>query len=201
MEDLITFDADGFKLEGLYFHQSDTKAAVITHPHSLYGGDMYNSVVYTIHKTYLQSGYTTLRFNFRGVGKSEGRFDDGIGEQDDLQAAFNFLKYRGFNDIHLAGYSFGSWVGAFLAARNNVFSSVILVSPPVSFMGFGNISEIPTLKLVIAGDRDEFADLDLLREKTAVMNPDASLEVLPNTDHFYTESLEVLSKRLQQSIL
>ena len=200
MEDLIIFESDGFQLEALYTHQSDTRAVVITHPHSLYGGDMYNSVVYMLHKTYSESGYTTFRFNFRGVGKSGGRYDDGIGEQNDLLAAFNFLKTKGFTNIDLAGYSFGSWVGAALASKTDIFKNVILVSPPVSFMDFNEISEIPSLRLTVVGDRDEFASLDLLRDKISAMNKDAALEVLPGTDHFYTGSLEALSAILKQII-
>ncbi len=193
MEDLITFKSDTIQIEGLYEPGADSRAVVITHPHSLYGGDMYNSVVYMIHKSYSKAGYATLRFNFRGVGKSEGSFNDGIGEQKDLEAAHCFLKSKGFSTIDLAGYSFGSWVGASLACRTDLFKQVVLISPPVSFMDFSDISKIPSLLLTIVGDRDEFADLGTLENKHAQLNPTARLEVLPNTDHFYSGSLEKLS--------
>ncbi len=91
MEDLITFESDGITIEGLFEQHSDSKAVIITHPHSLYGGDMYNSVVYMIHKTYRDKGFSTLRFNFRSVGNSGGSFDDGIGELKYLKSAHEIL--------------------------------------------------------------------------------------------------------------
>lgn len=200
MEDTITVESGSLQLEGLYTHNSDGRSVVITHPHSLYGGDMYNSVVYMIHQTYLNAGYSTLRFNFRGVGKSEGEYNEGIGEQDDLEAAVDFLKLKGFSKIDLAGYSFGSWVGASLASRKELFRQVILVSPPVSFMDFSTISGISSLTLAVVGDRDEFADLGTLQTKMPEMNSSARLEVLSNTDHFYTGNLEKLSTKLASAL-
>jgi len=200
MEDRIIFESDGIQLEGLCDHQSDTRAVVITHPHPLYGGDMHNRVVYTIYKTYLKSGCSTFRFNFRGVGNSGGRYDNGIGEQNDLEAAYRFLCLKGFTDIDLAGYSFGSWVAASVASRRELFSRVILVSPPVSFIDFSSVSQIPSFKLAVVGDRAEFAALDTLRSIMPIMNPEAKLEVLPGTDHFYTGSLEALSSAILRII-
>jgi len=200
MEDLITFEADGITIEGLFVQNSDSKAVIITHPHSLYGGDMHNSVVYLIHKAYSEKGFSTLRFNFRGVGNSSGTFDDGIGEQNDLKAACDFLSAKGFQAIDLAGYSFGSWVGASLACQNDLFNRVVLVSPPVSFMDFSSISQIPSLTLTVVGDQDDFADLGQLKERMALLNAEAHLKILPNTDHFYSGNLEELKTILQAGI-
>ena len=196
MEDLITFESDNNQIEGLFEKGSDSRSVIITHPHSLYGGDMYNSVVYMIHKAYRKAGFSTLRFNFRSVGNSGGQFDDGIGEQNDLNNAYHFLAAKGFSDIDLAGYSFGSWVGASLASRFDIFRQVVLVSPPVSFMDFSDISNIASLALMVVGDRDEFADLSLLKQKHSQLNPNAKLEILSDTDHFYSGSLEKLSSVL-----
>ena len=109
-EEKVLFHSGDTQLEGLLEGASANSGAVITHPHPLYGGDMHNHVVGIIRQVYHQKGFTTLRFNFRGTGSSQGRYDNGKGEQADLIAAVNFLRKRGIDRIDLAGYSFGSWI-------------------------------------------------------------------------------------------
>jgi len=201
MEKQVSFVSDNIRIEGLYEHDAGSKAVIITHPHSLYGGDMQNSVVSVIQQAYSTKGYATLRFNFRGVGQSEGNFDNGFGEQNDLQAACDYLLAKDFETIDLAGYSFGSWVGASLACRSEIFKNVILVSPPVSFMDFTDISYISSLRLTIIGDNDDFGALDMLKKRLAIMNSTAALEIISNTDHFYTGNLDKLAVVLQDGIL
>jgi alpha/beta superfamily hydrolase len=103
MEETITFLSEEHRIEGRLKSGNGDKAVVITHPHPLYGGDMDNPVVGAIAKAFQQSGYTTLRFNFRGVGGSQGSFADGIGEMDDVRAALTYLKESGINQLDLAG--------------------------------------------------------------------------------------------------
>ncbi|MFH2131742.1 MAG: alpha/beta fold hydrolase [bacterium] len=200
MEEPILFTSDALRIEGLCEQKSTSRAVIITHPHPLYGGDMYNAVVSTIQKTYADAGYTTLRFNFRGVGQSDGHFDNGIGEQTDLKAAREFLSAKGITSIDLAGYSFGSWVAASVACQMDLFEHVILVSPPVSFMDFSGISHVRHLRLTIVGDRDDFADLATLKERLSVLNATSPLEILSNTDHFYSGSLDNLSIAIKAGI-
>ncbi len=200
MEEQVSFRSDNMHIDGLFEHNADSKAVVITHPHSLYGGDMHNSVVSIIQQAYSKKGYSTLRFNFRGVGGSEGNFDDGIGEQNDLQAAVDFLLTKDFETIDLAGYSFGSWVGASLACRSDIFKNVILVSPPVSFMDFSGISHLPSLRLTIIGDNDDFGALDTLKKRVSILNSAAALEIISNTDHFYTGCLDQLLAVIENGI-
>lgn len=200
MEEKVKFSVDNLKIEGLYEQNSDSKAVIITHPHSLYGGDMNNVVVSVIQQAYSKKGYTTLRFNFRGVGQSEGVFDNGIGEQLDIQEACRYLFSKDLLAIDLAGYSFGSWVGASLACKSDLFKNVILVSPPVSFMDFSGISYIPALRLTVIGDSDDFGQLYTLRERLSVLNSESRLEIISDTDHFYTARLDQLTAVLETSI-
>ena len=200
MEQQISFASADIIIEGLYEHKTDSKAVIITHPHSLYGGDMHNTVVSIIQQAYSKMGYSTLRFNFRGVGRSGGEFDDGIGEQNDLQAAHNYLLSKDLQSIDLAGYSFGSGVGASLACRSDLFKNVILVSPPVSFMDFNGISPIPALRLTIIGDNDDFGELGTLKARLSVMNSEAPLEIISNSDHFYTGCLDQLSTVIEAGV-
>ena len=106
-EERVFFESGGLTIEGLYAPGEGSKGVVVTHPHSQMGGSMANNVVDALVAAFHDHGYATLRFNFRGVGRSEGRFDDGVGEQDDVTGAIAFLKEKGLSDITLAGYSFG----------------------------------------------------------------------------------------------
>ncbi len=196
----IEFQSNGdILLEGL-LHQSPTgKGVVITHPHPLFGGDMYNIVVETIQHAYQEKGYSTLRFNFRGVGKSTGRYDEGNGEQADLAAAFNYLKENGSTSIDLAGYSFGAWVIA-KAAGILPADSIIMVSPPAAMMKFNPTAKIPNLKLAVTGSNDEFAPAEMVKGLVRAWNPKAAFEVIQGADHFYFGNTEKLAEILYNSI-
>ncbi|MEJ2024042.1 MAG: alpha/beta hydrolase, partial [Deltaproteobacteria bacterium] len=108
----IDFRSGDLVLEGLLTRADGSRGVVVTHPHPLYGGNMQNNVVRAITRAYREAGYTTLRFNFRGVGASQGGFDNGRGEQKDVEAALQYRLSLGCDWLDLAGYSFGSWVNA-----------------------------------------------------------------------------------------
>ena len=108
MEEKITFSAETIEFEGLLQKNSAAKGVVITHPHPLYGGNIRNNVVMAISQTYQKLGYSTLCFNFRGVGRSRGSYGDGISEQEDVRAAIAYLADLDIKQIDLAGYSFGA---------------------------------------------------------------------------------------------
>ena len=204
MEESIRFRSQEFMLEGLLDRAAGDKAVAITHPHPLYGGSMHNNVVESIRQAYHDHGYTTLRFNFRGTGSSQGKYDDGQGEQIDVKAAFDYLSDMGLADVHLAGYSFGAWINA-LATRETVpVRHQVMVSPPVGFIEFTGINSIRGLDLVITGSRDEIAPAEMIREMVPVWNPAAAFEVIEGADHFYggyDTALEiVLAENLKQLI-
>ena len=190
---------NGIALEGLMDSGSTGRGVVAVHPHPLYGGDMTNNVVETFVGAYRKQGHATLRFNFRGVGASSGDHDDGIGEQADLLAAFQFLKGQGIESIDLAGYSFGAWVIA-KAAGNIKADGIIMVAPPAAMMDFDAALPIPNLKLVVAGSRDEFAPVDRIKELTAAWNPAAAFEVIDGADHFFFGYAQRLAEILHQCI-
>jgi hypothetical protein len=184
-------------LEGLISAGTTGRGVVITHPHPLYGGDMTNIVVEAIQNAYQKMGHTTLRFNFRGMGKSSGRYDDGNGEQTDVVAAFNFLKEKNLHAVDLAGYSFGSWVIAQMIDKAAA-DSVLMVSPPAAMMKFESASAIPNLKLVVTGSRDEYAPPDAVEKLANTWNPSAAFTVIPGADHFFFGYTAKLSTILLQ---
>jgi len=128
----IEFNSGDLTLEGLFSKGNSARGVVVTHPHPLYGGDMYNPVVQTVADAYVQAGYSCLQFNFRGVGRSTGQYDNGQGERADVLAALQCLTEQGVDAVSLAGYSFGSWVNAHITAAMAPLAHQIMVSPPGS---------------------------------------------------------------------
>ncbi len=200
MEIPIAFSSDDLSIEGLYNENNSSSCAIVTHPHPLYGGDMYNPVVETICRSYALAGYSTLRFNFRGVGRSTGAHDEGKGERRDVLGAIAHLLELGVQNIHLAGYSFGSHVLATIDELPEGVVSQLFVSPPVGFMDFSDISGLGVLKLVIAGEYDDIAPHAIIGSMLPDWNNDAKLRVVPRTDHFYSGTLDVLEKTLVEEL-
>ncbi len=196
MEEHITFKSQPGLIEGRLGREDPDKGVVITHPHPLYGGDMDNPVVNAIAKAFQQKGYTTLRFNFRGVGGSQGNYADGIGEMDDVFAAVSYLTESGTSHLHLAGYSFGAWVNAGLIARNPDIETMVMVSPPVAFIDFKSIDAIDCLKLIVTGSRDDIAPPDRINHLRPKWNPQARFEIIDGADHFYWGHLAALQEVL-----
>jgi alpha/beta superfamily hydrolase len=192
MEEKIRFLSNGHEIEGRLEKSSLQKGVVITHPHPLYGGDMHNNVVAAIARVYRQHGYTTLRFNFRGVGNSQGGYGDGVGEQEDVRAAISHLADLGIGQIDLAGYSFGAWVNALAATNNLNIKNMVMVSPPVAFVDFGSISDLGSLRLIITGSRDDIAPAEIIKQAYAGWNAEAQFEVINGADHFYMGYLDKL---------
>ncbi len=200
METKVDFPSRCGDLEGLYHAGVSDKGVVITHPHPQYGGDMSNPVVEAIAAAYRQRGFTTLRFNFRGVGKSTGNFDQGIGEQDDVRGAVSFLCDRGLKAIHLSGYSFGAWVNAMALQGGLAVQGMTMVAPPVAFIDFEEGIRLPMLSAVVAGSRDEIAPPGLIRPLMGQWNPDARIDIIDGADHFFFGFLDEITRRLVQRI-
>ena len=199
MEARVNFTVSGHRLEGL-LGEGQSRAVVVTHPHPLYGGDMHNPVVETIVETFQRLDYTTLRFNFRGAGNSQGGFDEGHGEQEDVRQAIAYLRDQGFAPIALSGYSFGTWVNAHYAARSLSPINMTMVSPPVAFMDFSQLRQMAGLTFTVTGSRDDIAPPEMLRRVLPLWNPTARLEIIAGADHFYAHHLDALSHSLEAAL-
>jgi len=182
-EERIFFEANGLKIEGMLADSSGDRGVVISHPHPLYGGTMHNNVVKAVAHAYQEEEYSTLRFNFRGVERSEGHFGNGVGEQEDVKAA---LETLGKKDIDLAGYSFGAWVNAMGLAKFEEARRLIMVSPPLSVIDFGFLKYSPKIKLVVCGTRDEIAEYRKVEKMLPKWNEQAVFKVIQGADHFYS---------------
>lgn len=182
----LNISAGDIRLDGrLAVHKDARGCALVTHPHPLFGGDMDSPVVRMVQEACFETGFTTLRFNFRGVGKSTGRFDDGAGEQEDVRACLEMLETRFGLPLILAGYSFGSWVNAHLLDSGQRVYGHIMVSPPVAFMSFADVFRLSHTSLIITGGADDIAPPDQVRALMDRCGVDSRLEILPSGDHFY----------------
>lgn len=194
----VTFTSGDLALEGLLHlpAASPAPALAVCHPHPLYGGDMRNNVVVALCRAAVACGVATLRFNFRGTGASEGSFDNGRGERDDLRAARDYL--RGLPEVEAirvgaAGYSFGASV-ALAAAGPDVAAIIAVSTPTISPLPTGLRTGCPVL--LISGDRDEYSDPERLASIAEAIGPHAELEVLPGVDHFWWGSDERLAEKV-----
>jgi uncharacterized protein len=200
MEQRVAFYSGKYQLEGFLDFQSAEKGVIVTHPHSLYGGDMSNMVVELIIATFRNKGFSTLRFNFRGVGASQGSYSDGVGEAKDVCAAAQYLKAKKIRNISLAGYSFGAWVNASVKCDDVVFENMVMVSPPVAFMDFKPARPIDNLRLVVTGSRDEIAPPGQIEKCMPLWNPSAEFQIIDGADHFYWDHFRTLDKVLTSYI-
>ncbi len=197
MEPVFFSAGDGIRLEGLFRGDQNMPGAVITHPHPLYGGTMNNYVVEAVESALREKGYATLRFNFRGVGGSDGRYGAGRDEAEDVRGALEYLQNRGNTPAILAGYSFGARVCANVPTEMQP-AAMVMIAPPVAMMDFTDLPALLSLKLIITGENDELAPPGQIRQYIARWNPDAELYVIKGEDHFFGRSIPELKRILQR---
>ncbi len=200
MEEKVYFQSGDISLSGLLHRGSKTGGVVITHPHPLYGGNMFNSVVEAIGRVYRNFGWTTLRFNFRGVGESQGAYGEGIREQEDVVAAVACLQAAGVRHIDVAGYSFGAWVNALAEPKLASAERLVLVSPPVAFLDFSGVEKLPALAQVITGSEDELAPPEIIAPFLPAWNSGVRLTVIDKADHFFFGFERELEKVLAEAL-
>lgn len=175
-------------------------AAVVCHPHPQHGGTLDNKVAHTLARAFVAEGFLAVRFNFRGVGESEGRFDEGRGEVQDALAAVAFAKQRVPGaPVWLAGFSFGAAI-AITAAAEATVAGLVSVAPAVSRVADFTGPQPACPWLVVQGDRDELVNVDDTIEWVNGLEPGPELEVFEDTEHFFHGKLVELRKAVQAFI-
>jgi len=171
-----------------------TGAALVCHPHPLGGGTMHNKVVYRAAAGLVEAGLVALRFNFRGVGASTGAHDDGDGEKQDVRDALDYLTANYPNQpIMLAGFSFGSRVGAEVSLDDERIARLISIGTPVDKYDFSFLKNNRKPILFVHGDLDEFGAVENLKKLVEqVESTDKKLVVFENCGHFFDEHLNEL---------
>jgi hypothetical protein len=161
-------------------------AVVLAHPHPQYGGTMHTKVVYQAAKALTRIGCAVLRFNFRGVGTSEGSWDDGRGELDDFRAGVAFMQTR-YPNVRLwsAGMSFGAWVALTVGTEDERVSTLVGIAPPVTRFDFEKVRTSDKPKFFIQGERDELCPLKDMQEFYARAHDPKELVVIDAADHLF----------------
>ncbi|MBQ8785948.1 MAG: alpha/beta hydrolase [Alphaproteobacteria bacterium] len=198
----VLFNGHAGRLEGRY-HQSSRPGApiaLILHPHPQYGGTMSNKVVYTLYSCFKDLGFSVLRFNFRGVGRSQGEFEDGVGELSDATVALDWLQSMNpeARQCWVAGYTFGAWIALQLLMRRPDINNFIAISPPANEKDFSFLAPCPTSGLIVQGGQDEIVVPQTVSALARRLNAQRSVSVdyacVEDADHMYNGHLVDLYK-------
>ena len=179
-----------------------TAAVVFCHPHPLHGGTMHTKVVYQAAKAFCRLGCAVLRFNFRGVGVSDGAFDEGVGEKDDFRAGIDFMarRYPGV-PIWAAGLSFGSWIAMTAGAEDDRVTTLVGIAAPIAVYDFSTVRHSTKPKFFIHGERDEICALRAVREFYGHASEPKDLVVIDAANHLFdghvTEVAEAIEDLLR----
>jgi alpha/beta superfamily hydrolase len=174
-------------------------AAVVCHPHPLHGGTMHNKVVFRAAKAAWQAGLPTLRFNFRGVGKSTGSFSDGIGEREDVTAALDYLGTRfPAVPVCLIGFSFGASVGLRVGANDPRVVALVGLGVPVASTNMDFLRGVLKPKLIIQGTRDQFGSRAQVESFYGLLSEPKQIHWVQNADHFFTGKLEEVQRAIRE---
>jgi len=199
MPEVIINGPEG-RLEGRYQHNRTPNApiALILHPHPQHGGTMNNKVVYALYHAFARRGFSVLRFNFRGVGRSQGTFDRGEGELSDAAATLDWLQTfnQGASQCWVAGFSFGAWIGMQLLMRRPEITGFVSIAPPANMFDFSFLAPCPSSGLIVQGDRDEIVppeSVDKLVERLkGQRNLHIDHRIIKDADHFFHNHIDAL---------
>lgn len=199
MPELVINGPEG-RLEARYHHAASSKApiALVMHPHPKFGGTMNHKVVYHLFHAFVRSGFSVLRFNYRGVGRSQGAFDNGTGELADAAAALDWMQSLHANASHcwVTGFSFGAWLAMQLLMRRPEIDSFISVAPPANIYDFSFLAPCPSSGLLLQGTSDKTVppeDVLKLSEKLiAQRGLPIEYQTIPGADHFFEGKLDEL---------
>ena len=182
--------------------------AILLHPHPKFGGNMNNKVIYSCFKTFSQLGFSVLRFNYRGVGNSEGKYsgDEGIGEMTDSACALDWLLFNNTSStkVWVIGFSFGAFISLNLLMRRPEIHAFIAISPPADKYDFSFLAPCPVSGLIIQGDNDDIVnetDVALFANKLDSQKAiTVKYKKVKNADHFFTDKLPLLSEEVRKYV-
>jgi uncharacterized protein len=203
MPEVVLTGAAG-RIEGRYAPGKKPNApiALILHPHPKAGGTMDNPVAAQLYLLFMRRGFATLRFNFRGVGRSQGEFDAGIGELADAATALDWLQSTNptASQCWVAGYSFGAWIGMQLLMRRPETDGFISVSPPTNNYDFSFLAPCPASGLFLHGSGDTVVPPVEVERVVAKLRTQKGIvidyELVENANHFWNEQLHEVETRV-----
>lgn len=204
----VFFNGPSGRIEGKYYQSKNEKApvALVLHPHPLYGGSMNNKVVYSVYKAFVKNEVSILRINFRGVGRSQGEFDGGVGELTDAATALDWLQLKNplANHYFISGFSFGSWIAMQLIMRRPEINNFIAISPPVDKFDFSFLSPCPIPGLIIQGNQDSIVNEDSVMQLADKLSKQKNIKVsyksIDGADHFFRNKINDLEEIVSEHI-
>ena len=207
MPEVIINGPEG-RIEGRYHHARGGTApmALVLHPHPQHGGTMNNKVVYALYHAFVRHGFSALRFNFRGVGRSQGTFDRGEGELSDAAAALDWLQSYNVNtrSCWIGGFSFGAWIGMQLLMRRPEIDGFIAVAPPANLYDFSFLAPCPSSGLILQGDKDQIVTLEPQQKLVTKLSHQRDIKIdyriVKGADHFFQNHMDVLTQHVESYI-
>ncbi|MEQ9115785.1 MAG: alpha/beta hydrolase [Rickettsiales bacterium] len=204
----IMFNGSEGRIEGRYHHSDKVNppVALVLHPHPEQGGTMNNKVVYNTFHRFADNGFSVLRMNFRGVGRSQGKYDQGIGELTDAASALDWLQLQNpvSNDVWISGFSFGAWIAMQLLMRRPEIQGFVAISPPVNKYDFSFLAPCPTRGLIVQGNADSIVTEESVRglvDKLAKQKEsDVTYKMVDGADHFFRTKMDDLNKTIDDHI-
>ena len=200
----IIINGPAGRMEARYSHSKTANAplALVLHPAPDRGGSMNHRIPYSIYQAMVARGFSTLRFNFRGVGESQGVYDKGEGELSDAAAALDWMQALNPNApyVWIAGFAFGSWIGMQLLMRRPEIKGFIAVSPPANEIDFSFLAPCPQSGIIIHGERDNIIPQDSVQKVVERLNAQKGIavdyRVIPNANHFYNDQVDMMIENI-----
>ncbi|MGB0341882.1 MAG: alpha/beta hydrolase [Parvibaculales bacterium] len=202
----VIFNGPEGRLEGRFSQNKTARApiALILHPLPQLGGNMNNPVTYQLYHQFVNRGFSVLRFNFRGIGRSQGSFDNGAGELSDAAAALDWLQAlsQDAKGCWVAGYSFGAWIGMQLLMRRPEISGFISVAPPANFYDFSFLAPCPASGLITHGDADRIVPQDAIEKLVERLQAQKGITIdyenIAGANHFFENHSDALDETVGQ---
>ncbi len=204
MPEVIMNGPEG-RLEGRYIHSKRKGApiALVLHPHPEHGGTMNNKVVYAMYQSFMARGFSTLRFNFRGVGRSQGVYDRGEGELSDAASALDWLQMYNPNAPYcwIGGFSFGAWIGMQLLMRRPEITGFVSIAPPANMFDFTFLAPCPASGIMVQGDKDDIVTPDSVKKLSEKLSNQKGVivdyKIVPGANHFFTGQIDQMMEEVE----
>ncbi len=202
----VTLSGPAGRIEARYYTGSPHRMAVLLmHPHPLMGGTMSNKLIYSLYNSFVEMNISCMRFNFRGVGRSEGEFDNGEGELSDTAIALNWLQSKNIGQpIWVCGYSFGAWISMQLLMRRPEIQRFIAIAPPCNRHDFNFLAPCPKSGQVIHGEEDTIVPIEETSLMVERLNTQKNILVdyktISGADHFFRDHIPQVRDHVCQYI-
>ena len=196
----VIFTGPAGRIEGRYHpaRQRNAPIAIVLHPHPQFGGTMNHQIVYQLYYAFAHRNFAVLRFNFRGVGRSQGAFDHGQGELSDAASALDWAQSLNpeARSCWIAGFSFGSWIGMQLLMRRPEIESFISVAPPANLYDFTFLAPCPSSGLILQGDQDSVVPVEAVQKLVTKLSHQRDIKIdfrkVPGADHYFADRIDAL---------